>query len=139
MLKFQALFVIASLALTLYSFIDCAKRDESLIQKLPKWGWLLIILFFLAFGSIAYLFIGRTRRDKGARALYISLLVSAHLFALLTFEPFALLTLLALPLSASLARSVWAGTTGAALIPLLAKTGKLQMLFAALFALGLVL
>jgi 1,4-dihydroxy-2-naphthoate octaprenyltransferase len=77
--------------------------------------------------------------DKGARALYISLLISAHLFALLTFEPFALLTLLALPLSASLARSVWAGTTGAALIPLLAKTGKLQMLFAALFALGLVL
>jgi hypothetical protein len=67
MLKFQALFAIASLALTLYAFIDCAKRDESLIQKLPKWGWLLIILFFFAFGSIAYLFIGRTRRDKGPR------------------------------------------------------------------------
>jgi 1,4-dihydroxy-2-naphthoate octaprenyltransferase len=77
--------------------------------------------------------------DKGARALYISLLIAAHLFALLTFQPFALLTLLALPLSTSLARSVWAGTSGAALIPLLAKTGKLQMLFAALFALGLVL
>jgi 1,4-dihydroxy-2-naphthoate polyprenyltransferase len=77
--------------------------------------------------------------DKGARALYISLLVSAHLFALLTFELFALFTLLALPLSTSLARSVWAGTSGAALIPLLAKTGKLQLLFAALFALGLVL
>jgi len=77
--------------------------------------------------------------DKGARALYISLLISAHLFALLTFEPFALFTLLALPLSTSLARSVWAGTSGAALIPLLAKTGKLQMLFAALFAIGLVL
>ena len=67
MLRFQALFVIASLALTLYSFIDCAKRDESLIQKLPKWGWLLIILIFSAFGAIAYLFIGRTRRDKGPR------------------------------------------------------------------------
>jgi 1,4-dihydroxy-2-naphthoate octaprenyltransferase len=77
--------------------------------------------------------------DKGARALYISLLIAAHLFALLTFQPFALLTLLALPLSASLARSVWVGTSGTALIPLLAKTGKLQMLFAALFALGLVL
>lgn len=77
--------------------------------------------------------------DKGARTLYISLLISAHLFALLTFQPFTLLTLLALPLSASLARSVWAGTSDAALIPLLAKTGKLQMLFAALFALGLVL
>ena len=67
MLRFQALFVIASLALTLYSFIDCAKRDESLIQKLPKWGWLLIILFLFPFGWIAYLLIGRTRRDKGPR------------------------------------------------------------------------
>jgi 1,4-dihydroxy-2-naphthoate octaprenyltransferase len=77
--------------------------------------------------------------DRGARALYLALLVSAHLFALLTFEPFALLTLLALPLTASLARSVWAGATGTALIPYLAKTGKLQLLFAVLFALGLIL
>jgi len=67
MLRFQALFVIASLALTLYSFIDCAKRDDSLIQKLPKWGWLLIILLLFPFGWIAYLLIGRTRRDKGPR------------------------------------------------------------------------
>jgi 1,4-dihydroxy-2-naphthoate polyprenyltransferase len=77
--------------------------------------------------------------DKGARALYLALLISAHLFALLTFKPFTLLTLLALPLTASLARSVWAGVSGAALIPYLAKTGKLQLLFAALFALGLIL
>jgi 1,4-dihydroxy-2-naphthoate octaprenyltransferase len=77
--------------------------------------------------------------DKGARALYISLLVSAHLFALLTFTPFALLTLLALPISAPLAKSVWAGASDAALIPYLAKTGKLQLIFALLFALGLVL
>ena len=77
--------------------------------------------------------------DKGARALYLALLISAHLFALLTFKPFTLLTLLALPLTASLARSVWAGVSGAALIPSLAKTGKLQLLFAALFALGLIL
>ena len=77
--------------------------------------------------------------DKGARVLYISLLISAHLFALLTFAPFSLFTLLALPLTVSLARSVWAGAHGGALIPHLAKTGKLQMLFAALFALGLIL
>ena len=77
--------------------------------------------------------------DKGARRLYIALLVSAHLFALLTFKPAALLTLLALPLSLSLARGVSGGATGAALIPYLAKTGKLQLAFAALFALGLVI
>lgn len=77
--------------------------------------------------------------DKGARRLYIALLVSAHLFALLTFKPAALLTLLALPSSLSLARGVSGGATGAALIPYLAKTGKLQLAFAALFALGLVI
>ena len=77
--------------------------------------------------------------DKGARILYISLLIAAHLFALLTFKPFTLLTLLALPISVPLAKSVWAGTTGAALIPSLAKTGKLQLVFALLFALGLAL
>jgi 1,4-dihydroxy-2-naphthoate octaprenyltransferase len=77
--------------------------------------------------------------DNGARALYISLLIASHLFALLTFTPFALLTLLALPLSVPLAKSVWAGASGAALIPYLAKTGKLQLVFALLFALGLVL
>ena len=77
--------------------------------------------------------------DKGARVLYISLLISAHLFALLTFRTFALLTLLALPVTYSLAKSVWGGANGAALIPSLAKTGKLQLIFAALFALGLTL
>lgn len=77
--------------------------------------------------------------DRGARILYISLLIAAHLFALLTFKPFTLLTLLALPISLPLAKSVWAGTSGAALIPSLAKTGKLQLVFALLFALGLAL
>jgi hypothetical protein len=67
MIRLQAFLVIASLALTLYSFIDCAKRDETQIQKLPKWGWLLIILFLSTFGSIAYLVVGRTRREKGPR------------------------------------------------------------------------
>ena len=77
--------------------------------------------------------------DKGARRLYIGLLLSAHLFALLTLKPTTLLTLLAAPLTLGLVRGVSGGATGAALIPYLAKTGKLQLVFAALFALGLVI
>jgi 1,4-dihydroxy-2-naphthoate octaprenyltransferase len=77
--------------------------------------------------------------DKGARRLYMALLISAHLFALLTFIPAVLLTLLATPLTWSLARGVSGGAAGAHLIPYLAKTGKLQLAFAALFALGLVI
>ena len=67
MIKLQAFLVIASLALTLYTFIDCAQRDESQLQKLPKWGWLLVILFFSSIGSISYLVIGRKRGGKGPR------------------------------------------------------------------------
>ena len=76
--------------------------------------------------------------DSRARKLYIALLISAHLFALLTFKPAVLLTLLAAPLTWKLARGVASGVSGAELIPYLAKTGKLQLVFAILFALGLI-
>jgi 1,4-dihydroxy-2-naphthoate octaprenyltransferase len=75
--------------------------------------------------------------DRGARRLYIALLTSAHIFALLTFKPAALLTLLAAPLTWNLAHGVSRGASGGDLIPYLAKTGKLQLVFAILFALGL--
>ena len=75
--------------------------------------------------------------ERGARKLYIALLISAHLFALLTLQPAVLLTLLAVPLTWKLTRGVASGVSGAELIPYLAKTGKLQLVFAILFALGL--
>jgi len=75
--------------------------------------------------------------ERGARKLYMALLISAHLFALLTLQPAVLLTLLAAPLTWKLARGVASGVSGAELIPYLAKTGKLQLVFAILFALGL--
>ena len=75
--------------------------------------------------------------DKRARLGFVFLLVLAHLAALATLLPWALLTLAALPLTFSISRSVMAGTSGPALIPLLGKTGKLQMIFATLFAIGL--
>jgi len=77
--------------------------------------------------------------DKGARGYYVALLISAHIFALLTFSPAVLLTLLAAPLTWNLARGITSGVDGADLIPYLAKTGKLQLAFSALFALGLVI
>ena len=77
--------------------------------------------------------------DSGARKLYIALLISAHLFALLTFKPAVLLTLLSAPLTWNLARGVAGGVSSADLIPYLAKTGKLQLVFAILFALGLII
>ena len=75
--------------------------------------------------------------DLVARRFFVALLVLAHTAAIATFKPAALLTLLVAPLTFSLARNVMGGTSGAALIPLLGKTGKLQLIFSALFAVAL--
>ena len=75
--------------------------------------------------------------DTNARRGFVALLVLAHTAAIATFIPWTFLTLAALPLTVSISRSVLAGTSGAALIPMLGKTGKLQMIFGALFALAL--
>jgi 1,4-dihydroxy-2-naphthoate octaprenyltransferase len=75
--------------------------------------------------------------DRNARKLYVALLISAHLAAIATLIPKALLTLLALPLSISISRQVLSGLSGRDLILILGRTGKLQMAFAILLAFGL--
>ena len=61
----------------------------------------------------------------------------AHIAAIATLIPSTLITLLALPMSYSISRQVLSGISGKDLIPVLGKTGKLQMVFAILFAIGL--
>jgi len=75
--------------------------------------------------------------DRNARRMYVALLILAHCAAIATFIPTALLTVLALPMSLSISRQVLSGISGKELIPVLGKTGKLQMVFAILFAIGL--
>ena len=75
--------------------------------------------------------------DVTARRVYVSLLVIAHLAAIATLIPTALLTLLAVPMSYSISKSVLSGISGKDLIPTLGRTGKLQLIFAILFALGI--
>jgi 1,4-dihydroxy-2-naphthoate octaprenyltransferase len=75
--------------------------------------------------------------DRKARLLYVGLLVLAHVAAVATLIPTTLLTLLALPMSFSISRQVLSGISGKDLIPVLGGTGKLQMFFSILFAIGL--
>ena len=75
--------------------------------------------------------------DRKARLMYVGLLVLAHIAAIATLIPTTLLTLLVLPMSFSISRQVLSGISGKDLIPVLGKTGKLQMVFAILFAIGL--
>lgn len=75
--------------------------------------------------------------DRKARLMYVGLLMLAHIAAIATLIPSTLITLLALPMSYSISRQVLSGISGEDLIPVLGKTGKLQMIFAILFATGL--
>ena len=75
--------------------------------------------------------------DVTARRVYVSFLVIAHLATIATLIPTALLTLLAVPMSYSISKSVLSGISGKDLIPTLGRTGKLQLVFAILFALGI--
>ncbi|MCX6443089.1 MAG: 1,4-dihydroxy-2-naphthoate polyprenyltransferase [Actinobacteria bacterium] len=75
--------------------------------------------------------------DTNARRLFVSLLVVAHLAAVATLIPTALLTLLVTPMSYSISKLVLSGASGKDLIPVLGRTGKLQLVFAIVFAVAL--
>ena len=77
--------------------------------------------------------------DASARRAFIALLLIAHISVSFLMKPWALLTLLLLPMTFSLIKAIQAGAQGAQLIPLLGKTGKLQLRFAILLSLGLLL
>ena len=75
--------------------------------------------------------------DTKARRLFVSLLLLAHVTALATLVPTALLTLLVMPMSYSISKLVLSGASGKELIPVLGRTGKLQLMFSIVFALAL--
>jgi len=75
--------------------------------------------------------------NTNARRVFVSLLVLAHVAAVATFIPTALLTLLVLPMSYSISKLVLSGVSGRDLIPVLGQTAKLQLVFAIVFAVAL--
>lgn len=75
--------------------------------------------------------------DRNARRMYVSLLILAHLAAIATLIPTAMLTFAVLPMSLSISRQVLSGISGKDLIPVLGRTAKLQMFFSILLAIGL--
>jgi len=75
--------------------------------------------------------------DTNARYMYVSLLAIAHIAAIATLIPTALLTLLLLPMSISISRQVLRGASEKDLVPVLGRTGKLQLIFSIVFAVAL--
>ena len=75
--------------------------------------------------------------DLNARRMFVYLLVLAHAAAIATLIPAAMLTLLVAPMSYSISKLVLSGLSGKDLIPLLGRTGKLQLMFSIVFAVAL--
>jgi 1,4-dihydroxy-2-naphthoate octaprenyltransferase len=75
--------------------------------------------------------------DKNARRFFVALLISAYIFPIFTGHTLALLTLATAPSAYAIAREVLAGASGKELIPLLGRTGQLQLHFGLTFALAL--
>lgn len=75
--------------------------------------------------------------DAGARKLFISLLVLAHVTAISIPSENTLITLALLPQTVIISNKVRKGASGTALIPLLGKTGQLQLWFALVLSLAL--
>ena len=79
--------------------------------------------------------------DARTRLLYVALIALAFVVAvaLALVTPWCLLALLAVPLALPPVRQVRGGATGRDLVPVLAGTGRLQLVYAVLLTLGLVL
>jgi 1,4-dihydroxy-2-naphthoate octaprenyltransferase len=75
--------------------------------------------------------------DKKARIFFALLLTTAYIFPIFTGNPLALLTLATAPQAYAIAREILSGVSGQDLIPLLGRTGQLQLHFGLTFALAL--
>lgn len=79
--------------------------------------------------------------DSRARLFFLSLLLFAHLssIAAVVVTPWAIATLALLPITVQITRSIRAGSQGVDLIPLLGKTGRLQLMLSTTLAIALVI
>lgn len=77
--------------------------------------------------------------DRKSRILYSVLIVSPFLLTAGFGTPWTMLALLTLPRVISILRTLWTGALGRTLIPVLAKTGELQIIFCLALSLALIL
>jgi 1,4-dihydroxy-2-naphthoate octaprenyltransferase len=77
--------------------------------------------------------------DRKARYYFAALILVGYIAAFAMGKPWVLLTLVTAPIALSIIRGVLGEAQGRELIPFLAKTGQLQLLFALTFSISLVL
>jgi hypothetical protein len=62
----RLLFVLGIVAVTftIYSLVDAIMRPRGYVRALPKWAWLLIVVFIPIIGGALWFMIGRGRRNE---------------------------------------------------------------------------
>ena len=68
MLRFAPYLAIFEIGLIIYCLIDAIQTPDPEVRNLPKWGWMLLILFIPWIGPIAWLVAGRPARGSGRQA-----------------------------------------------------------------------
>lgn len=78
MLEVDGVLALALLGLWIYCIFDVVTTDEALVRNLPKFLWLMIVIFLPDIGSIVWLVAGRPERasfrigDTSARPRYVA-------------------------------------------------------------------
>jgi hypothetical protein len=63
----KALVVIVPVVLAVYCLVQVVQSRADLVRTLPKWAWVVLIVLFPLLGALAWLLLGRPRRDGPAR------------------------------------------------------------------------
>lgn len=68
---FRAMLIIGAgalvVGLTIYALLDAVRTPAREERTLPKWLWVLVILFFPVVGPVLWLLLGRPKRERGTR------------------------------------------------------------------------
>jgi hypothetical protein len=68
--RIYVLLFFAGLILAVISLISCLSAEDGEVRALPRWAWVVIILFFPLLGSIAYLAAGRPVNTTSRRGTW---------------------------------------------------------------------
>ena len=60
----RVLMYVLPIALVIYAIADISRTDDANIKHLPKWAWILISIFVIPIGAIAWLIAGKNRYRK---------------------------------------------------------------------------
>jgi hypothetical protein len=66
----RSLIVVVQVALTVFCLVDCIQSPSAGVRTMPKWAWIVLILFFPSVGPVAWLIAGRPPKLAGGTSAF---------------------------------------------------------------------